>query len=139
MRTITVNSLSSAVTTSSFGIFPEFICSIPLTLNSSCPVRPRLAADSPGLNCSGSTPMPMRLDRWMRSNDSASTARTPSSAVPFAAQSREEHEQRDAVGEVPAGGVVDGHLLTGRHVHGDAALGARRELVAQPDVGERAA
>ena len=36
--------------------------------------------------------MPIRLDRWIRSNDSASTARTPSSAVPLAAQSRDEPE-----------------------------------------------
>ena len=36
--------------------------------------------------------MPIRLDRWMRSKDSTSTARTPSSAVPFAAQSRDEPE-----------------------------------------------
>jgi hypothetical protein len=36
--------------------------------------------------------MPIRFDRWMRSNDSTSTARTPSSAVPFAAQSREDPE-----------------------------------------------
>ena len=36
--------------------------------------------------------MPIRLERWMRSNDSTSTARTPSRAVPLAAQSREEPE-----------------------------------------------
>ena len=32
----------------------------------------------------------MRLERWIRSKLSAITARTPSSAVPFAAQSRED-------------------------------------------------
>jgi hypothetical protein len=37
-------------------------------------------------------PMPIRLLRWMRSNDSAITARTPSSIGPFAAQSRDEPE-----------------------------------------------
>ena len=36
--------------------------------------------------------MPIRLERWIRSKDSAITARTPSNAVPFAAQSREEPE-----------------------------------------------
>ena len=36
--------------------------------------------------------MPIRLDRWMRSKDSTSTARTPSSSVPLAAQSRDEPE-----------------------------------------------
>ena len=44
------------------------------------------------MNSSGSTPMPIRFDRWMRSNDSTSTARTPSSAVPLAAQSRDDPE-----------------------------------------------
>ena len=32
----------------------------------------------------------MRLERWIRSKLSAITARTPRSAVPFAAQSRED-------------------------------------------------
>ena len=34
--------------------------------------------------------MPIRFERWMRSNDSVMTARTPSRLVPFAAQSRDE-------------------------------------------------
>lgn len=34
--------------------------------------------------------MPTRLLRWIRSNDSARTARTPRRTVPLAAQSREE-------------------------------------------------
>ena len=34
--------------------------------------------------------MPIRFERWMRSKLSASTARTPSSAAPLAAQSRDE-------------------------------------------------
>ncbi len=34
--------------------------------------------------------MPIRFERWMRSKLSAITARTPRSAVPFAAQSRDE-------------------------------------------------
>ena len=34
--------------------------------------------------------MPIRLERWIRSKDSAITARTPSSVVPLAAQSRDE-------------------------------------------------
>ena len=49
--------------------------------------------------------MPTRFDRWIRSKLWAMTARTPSSRVPFAAQSRElpgavllsrEHEERNA-------------------------------------------
>ena len=53
------------------------------------PVRPSVARVSPGMNSSGSTPMPTRLERWMRSKLSAITARTPSRHVPLAAQSRE--------------------------------------------------
>ncbi|CLR35933.1 Uncharacterised protein [Mycobacterium tuberculosis] len=34
--------------------------------------------------------MPTRLERWIRSNDCAMTALTPSRLVPLAAQSREE-------------------------------------------------
>ena len=45
---------------------------------------------TPAGNCSGSTPMPTRFERWMRSKLSAITARTPSRRVPFAAQSRDE-------------------------------------------------
>jgi hypothetical protein len=48
---------------------------------------PRLVASLPA-NCSGSTPMPTRLERWMRSKLFATTALTPSSRVPLAAQSR---------------------------------------------------
>ena len=40
------------------------------------------------MNCSGSTPMPIRLLRWMRSKLRATTALMPSSCVPLAAQSR---------------------------------------------------
>jgi hypothetical protein len=38
--------------------------------------------DWPGRNCRGRMPMPMRLERWMRSKDSARMARTPSSLGP---------------------------------------------------------
>ena len=58
----------------------------------SSPLSPSDSTLSPSGNCSGSTPMPIRLERWMRSKLSAITARTPSSLVPFAAQSREEPE-----------------------------------------------
>ena len=58
----------------------------------SSPVRFSDSAESPSWNCSGSTPMPMRLERWMRSYDCAITARTPRSRVPLAAQSREDPE-----------------------------------------------
>ena len=46
----------------------------------------------PSLKVSGSTPMPTRFERWMRSKLSAITALTPSSSVPLAAQSRDEPE-----------------------------------------------
>ncbi len=78
------------------------------------------------------------------------TALTPRSAVPLAAQSRDEPEpysllyqddQRDALLDVVARGVVDErHRRVGlREVTREAALGARRDLVAQADVGEGAA
>ncbi len=52
------------------------------------PSSPSEAADRPGSYSSGSTPMPTRLDRWIRSKLSASTNRIPSRFGPFAAQSR---------------------------------------------------
>ncbi len=63
---------------------------MPSISNISRPVSPRVAASSPGANWSGSTPMPTRFERWMRSKLFAMTARTPSSLVPLAAQSRDE-------------------------------------------------
>ena len=56
----------------------------------SSPFSPRLSIEWPALNCSGSTPMPTRLLRWMRSKLLATTALMPSSCVPLAAQSRDE-------------------------------------------------
>ncbi|MNT58338.1 hypothetical protein D3C72_1957660 [compost metagenome] len=64
--------------------------SSPLMAIVSLPVRPRVLRSSPSLNCRGSTPMPTRLERWMRSKLSAITALTPSRLVPLAAQSRED-------------------------------------------------
>jgi hypothetical protein len=54
----------------------------------SVPVRPSDCRVWPS-NSAGSTPMPIRLERWMRSKLLAMTAFTPSSIVPLAAQSRE--------------------------------------------------
>ena len=60
----------------------------PRIANVSVPSRPSEAAESPSAYCSGRMPIPTRFDRWIRSNDSAIAARTPSSAGPLAAQSR---------------------------------------------------
>ncbi len=49
---------------------------------------PSDSQESPGLNCSGSTPMPTRFERVMRSKLLQTTALMPSSWVPLAAQSR---------------------------------------------------
>ena len=68
----------------------QFIASIPVMSNVSSPVMPSDCTVSVPLNCSASTPMPIRFDRWMRSKLFAITALTPSSCVPFAAQSRDE-------------------------------------------------
>ena len=40
---------------------------IPVSVNASRPVRPSDAALSPSRNWSGSTPIPTRLERWIRS------------------------------------------------------------------------
>ena len=58
----------------------------------SSPLSPSDARFWPATNSSGKMPMPIKLLRWMRSNDSAITARMPSNIGPFAAQSREEPE-----------------------------------------------
>ena len=84
---------SPACTWTSRGSSPAFSGSArPVIVNSSSPVRPSESAVSPSGNCSGSTPMPTRLERWMRSKVTAITARTPSRLVPLAAQSRDEPE-----------------------------------------------
>src|SRR5580693_4137600 len=76
-----------ALTCTVFGVLPSLSASMPVMSNTSVPSRPNDSAVLPSGNCSGITPMPIRLDRWMRSNDSAITARTPSSRVPLVAQS----------------------------------------------------
>src|SRR6185436_20275817 len=52
--------------------------------------NPKVCHDVPSSKQSGTTPMPIKLDRWMRSNDWVITARMPSRVEPLAAQSREE-------------------------------------------------
>ena len=71
---------------------PSIASASPSIEYSSSPLRPSERALWPSGNCNGSTPIPTRFERWMRSKLSAMTARTPSSLVPFAAQSREEPE-----------------------------------------------
>ena len=56
-------------------------------VNFSLPSNPKLFLFSPSINSKGKTPIPIKLDRCIRSKDSAITARTPSKRVPFAAQS----------------------------------------------------
>ena len=62
----------------------------PRIVTFSSPFSPIDVQDWPSSKVSGSTPMPTRLERWMRSKLWQITARTPSSRVPFAAQSRDE-------------------------------------------------
>ena len=84
----------------------------------------------------------------MRSKLSAITARTPSSSVPLAAQSRDDPEPYSLPPSTISGTpsfsivhrrVVNRHLLAVRQVQRPAAFGAGSQLVAQPNVGERAA
>ena len=56
----------------------------------SVPSSPSDVASWPFWKFSGSTPMPTRFERWIRSNVFEITAETPSKKVPFAAQSRDE-------------------------------------------------
>ena len=55
-----------------------------------------LSTDSPGWSCNGRTPIPIRLGRWIRSWEVASTAFTPRSTVPFAAHPRDDPESYSA-------------------------------------------
>ncbi len=84
----------------------------------------------------------------MRSKLLAITARTPSSAVPFAAQSRELPVPYSSPAITISGmpcclvlhrRVVDRHLLAVGQVLGQAAFDARHEQVLEADVRERAA
>ena len=84
----------------------------------------------------------------MRSKLSAITARTPSSVTPLAAQSRDEPEPYSLPARISSGtpsclvvqrSVVDVHLLAVRQVARPAAFGPGGELIAEADVGQRAA
>ncbi len=55
------------VTVTVFGMPPSLSASTPVIEKVSVPVRPSDSAFWPAGNCSGSTPMPIRLERWMRS------------------------------------------------------------------------
>src|SRR3990167_1164017 len=63
-------------------------CRPPSTAKVSVPSSPSVWRLVPGKNSSGSTPMPIRLVRWMRSKPSATTTSTPARRTPLAAQSR---------------------------------------------------
>ena len=119
----------------------------PAMVRVSLPVSLRLVRLSPALNCSGNTPMPTRLERWMRSKLSAITALTPSRLVPLAAQSRlragavflagDDH-QRHALVLVAHGRVVDRHARRSACRVMPPSV-PRDHLVADADVGEGAA
>ncbi len=99
MRTVTANCLTepSAAVARTFSFLPTDTPPLmPSIEYVSSPVKPSVCADSPRSNCSGSTPMPMRLLRWMRSKLCAMAARTPSKRGPFAAQSRDDPEPYSA-------------------------------------------
>ena len=80
----------SAVTFTTAGLGSPAEKSMGVTVMVSEPSRPSVSAFCPSMNCSGRMPMPMRLERWMRSKLSAMATRTPSSIGPLAAQSRDE-------------------------------------------------
>src|SRR6266540_4006165 len=98
---------------------------------------PVSSSPSPGTNSSGRMPRPTRFDRWMRSKDCASTARTPSSAGPFAAQSRDDPVPYSlpATTMIGLGGVVDGGQRAVRP-GGDGSFDALGKGVLEPKVAE---
>ena len=72
IRTITSNPVTVpsgrvAVTLTVRGVMPEFNSVMPETAKISSPVRPRESAETPSGNWSGRTPIPIRLERWIRS------------------------------------------------------------------------
>ncbi len=71
MRTVASNSSSrpslSIFTVTVRGVMPSFSSVIPEIEIVSSPVSPMSSAVLPPGNCSGSTPMPIRFDRWIRS------------------------------------------------------------------------
>lgn len=68
MRTTASNSTPvSVVTLTVDGVEPLFSSSTPLKEKVSSPVSPSVWAEWPSGYWSGRTPMPMRLERWMRS------------------------------------------------------------------------
>ena len=84
----------------------------------------------------------------MRSNESAITAliaeQIRTLGRPIARRSRSvfasgEHDQRRSLRDIFCGSVEDRHLLAVRQMPGDAAFDARNQMVAQANVGERAA
>ena len=68
MRTSASNSTPVSVRTLTVdGISPSFSAVTPVMVNVSVPDSSSDSAFVFGGNCSGSTPMPIRLERWMRS------------------------------------------------------------------------
>ena len=106
MRAVTVNSTavpSARVARTRTGLRGASPSAMPVRSYDSSPVSPSRPASSPSPNTSGSTPMKTRLLRWMRSKLVATTARTPSSMVPLAAQSREDPEPYSAPASTTSG------------------------------------
>ena len=71
MRTVASNSSTrpsfSIETVTVRGVTPSLSAVMPEIEIVSSPVRPMSSAVLPAGNCSGSTPIPIRLDRWIRS------------------------------------------------------------------------
>ena len=107
----------------------------PRMVTVSSPLRPSVCQDVPSSKTSGSTPMPTRLERWMRSKlsaiDGAHAEQPRALGRPVARGAGAvflagEDDQRHALGLVAHRRVVDRHDLAVGLVHGDAAFDARR-------------
>ena len=75
----------------------------PRIVTCSSPLSPSVCQEVPSSKQSGNTPMPIRFERWMRSNDWVMTARTPCRLTPLAAQSREEPEPYSLPAKITSG------------------------------------
>ena len=130
--------MSPALTFTVRGVLPSLSSVTPVIENVSSPEMPRDSALSPSGYCSGSTPIPIRFDRWIRSSSSAMTALTPSSAVPLAAQVARragavllagQDDQRRSGLEVLLGRLEDsGHVAAREVAGGPRPLRAGRQL-----------
>lgn len=116
-------------------------------INHLFPVSPSVLRVTPCGNSSGRIPIPIRLERWIRSNDSAITTRIPNSRGPFAAQSRLDPDPYSSRQLPPAAffllvehrGIINRHRFRTRQMPRHPTFDAGQHFVANTNIGERTA